>query len=64
MKRFTIGPVSRILGLSPETLRNIERRGIFVPERDWSGRRVFSEKDIEELQSRIFPKKDHHESTQ
>jgi len=57
-ERLTIGPVSRMLGLSCQTLRNWDRRGIFKPARDYSGRRVYSEDDLKKLEERIFQKKE------
>ncbi|MGA2463323.1 MAG: MerR family transcriptional regulator [Thermodesulfobacteriota bacterium] len=58
MKPFYIGEVSRVLGKSCETLRNLERRGIFTAQRDYAGRRVYTEEDIQELQTKFFPQKD------
>lgn len=42
-----VGEVAARLGLSTETLRYYERRGVLpAPSRDASGRRVYSESDV------------------
>ncbi len=47
---YSIKAVTSITGLSPETLRAWERRyNAVVPERDTSGRRLYSKADIERL---------------
>jgi MerR family transcriptional regulator/heat shock protein HspR len=43
----TISAAARAVGVAPDTLRDYERRGIVAPVRDSSGRRLFSEADIE-----------------
>jgi DNA-binding transcriptional MerR regulator len=52
MKNF-ITEISTSLGLHPQTLRNWERRGIIRPRRDWAGRRVFSDEDVEKIKGII-----------
>lgn len=46
---FAIGLVSKKIGVSPETLRLYERVGLLIPHRTRSGRRLFSQKDLEWL---------------
>lgn len=46
---LTIGLVSKKIGVSPETLRLYERVGLLIPHRTRSGRRLFSQKDLEWL---------------
>ena len=48
-----ISEISSTLGVHPQTLRNWERRGIIKPERDWAGRRVFSDEDVEKIKTII-----------
>jgi DNA-binding transcriptional MerR regulator len=44
-----IGEVARLTGLHPSTIRNLERRGLLNPVRDWSGQRRFSDQDLAQL---------------
>ncbi len=37
---------ARLIGVSPDTLRRWERRGLVSPTRDWAGHRRFSPEDI------------------
>lgn len=46
-----ISETAGALGIHPQTLRNWERRGIIKPERDWAGRRIFSDEDIEKIKA-------------
>lgn len=44
---YTITPAASAVGVSVQTLRLYETRGIVQPVRDSSGRRLYSEADIE-----------------
>ncbi len=44
---YTIGVVSRKFDISPETLRLYEREGLLIPHRTETGRRLYSEIDLE-----------------
>jgi len=44
---YTIGVVSRKFGVSPETLRLYEREGLLIPHRTETGRRLYSDLDLE-----------------
>lgn len=46
---FSIGAVSRAVGLAPETLRLWEREGLVKPRRTGSGYRLYGEPDVERL---------------
>ena len=48
--QFNITQVAAQIGVAPVTLRNWEKRGIFIPKRSANGYRVFSVEDIETLQ--------------
>ncbi len=50
-----ISEAAKRLGIHPNTLRHLEKRGVIKPERDWSGYRIFSERDIEEISKKLFP---------
>lgn len=52
-----IGDAARQLGVHPDTLRNMERRGLFTPARDWSGQRRYSAEDLDKLRAQLFPKR-------
>lgn len=44
---YTIGIASKKFGISPETLRLYEREGLLIPHRTDTGRRLYSEVDLE-----------------
>ena len=45
-RRFHIGEISEMLGVSRDTLRIYEEKGLIVPKRDENGYRTYSENDI------------------
>jgi len=55
--RMRISEAAKRLGLHPETLRSLERRGMISVKRDWAGHRIFSEQDLNEIESRLFNRK-------
>lgn len=55
MRVFRIAAAAREIGVSIGTLRELERRGLFKIPRDWSGQRVFTAEEIEEVRRTIFP---------
>jgi DNA-binding transcriptional MerR regulator len=48
-KVYAIGSVAEETGYSRETIRLLEIRGVVRPERDTTGRRVFTESDMEKI---------------
>ena len=42
------------LGISPDTVKRLERRGLLVPARDWAGHRRFTEADLERVRTLLF----------
>ncbi|MFQ5917705.1 MAG: MerR family transcriptional regulator [Candidatus Binatia bacterium] len=44
---YTIGIAASRIGVSPETLRLYERKGLIIPYRTETARRLYSEKDLE-----------------
>ena len=44
---YTIGVVSSRFGISPETLRLYEREGLLIPHRTDTGRRLYSNVDLD-----------------
>ena len=44
---FTIGVVAKKIGVSPETLRLYQREGLLLPYKTKTGRRLYSQADIE-----------------
>lgn len=44
---FTIGVVSKIINISPETLRLYERKGLLIAYRTKTSRRMYSQDDID-----------------
>jgi DNA-binding transcriptional MerR regulator len=49
-----IGDVARELGVSRDTLRRLEARGLIEPARDWIGQRRYSREDLAALRAKIF----------
>jgi len=47
---YTIGVAARLLGVSPQTLRVIEREGLLEPHRTEANIRLYSENDLLLLQ--------------
>ncbi len=52
-----IGELARRLGVSRDSLRRLEAKGILKPARDWAGHRRFSEEDIARIEALLFPKR-------
>jgi len=55
---YTIGEAAKILGISPRTLKNYEKRGRIPepmrnPSNNW---RIYTEEDIEKLKALFFTK--------
>lgn len=57
MKKYTIGEVSGRLGLSRDTLRFYEKKGIIQPEKQKNGYRTYTYEDIKKLSSIMFYRK-------
>lgn len=55
--RIRIAEAAKRLGIHPETLRELERRGTILVRRDWAGHRVFSEDELKELETKLFNRK-------
>jgi len=47
--RLTTSEAALRLGVTPGSLRALDRRGIFPARRDWSNRRVYAESDFPRL---------------
>ena len=41
-----IGDVAALTGVNIGTIRNLERRGLLNPARDWAGQRRFTQRDV------------------
>ncbi|ADL03952.1 MerR family transcriptional regulator [Lacrimispora saccharolytica] len=54
MKKYSIGEVSNRLGLSRDTLRFYEKKGIIQPEKQKNGYRTYTYEDIKKLSSIMF----------
>jgi len=51
---YSISAVSEMIGIHPQTIRMYEREGFFAPKRSDGNTRMFSEEDIEVLESIIY----------
>lgn len=51
-----IGKAARVLDIHPDTLRKLERQGVFKAQRDWRGHRRFTDDDLKRLQELLFPR--------
>lgn len=49
-----IGEFSKLLDVSRDTVRRLERSGVLVPQRDWTGARRFTEADLKIAQKALF----------
>jgi DNA-binding transcriptional MerR regulator len=49
-----IAEFAKALGVSPATLRRLERRGMIRPRRDWTGARRFTETDLARTRELLF----------
>ena len=67
MKLFLVSDVAEQVGISADTVRNYCRQGLLTPDRDSSGRRLFTEADVRRIReiyldnmSRAFPTRVSH----
>jgi DNA-binding transcriptional MerR regulator len=49
MTLFTTGTLARAAGISVESIRNLERKGVLAPRRDATGRRIFTISDLRRI---------------
>jgi DNA-binding transcriptional MerR regulator len=54
-RRLRIGRVAKEIGVSDQTIRNLEKRGLICPQRDWDGNRIFDPGDIQRISEILFP---------
>jgi excisionase family DNA binding protein len=48
------------VGISPDTIRRLEREGLITPARDWAGHRRFSAEDLHQLRALVFSRPIEH----
>jgi DNA-binding transcriptional MerR regulator len=48
---------AKALGVSPDTIRRLERRGLIHPARDWAGQRRFTTDDLTKVRDLLFRNK-------
>ena len=49
-----IGDLAKVLQVSKDTIRRLEKRGLLNPARDWAGHRRFSEQDLARARKLLF----------
>lgn len=49
-----ISEFARALGISPDTVRRLEERGVFRASRDWAGHRRYTEDDVARARATLF----------
>ncbi len=49
-----IAEFAKALGVSRDTIRRLERRGVIAPKRDWAGHRRFTEADLDRMRAILF----------
>ena len=49
-----ISEAAKQLGVHPNTLRVLERRGVIAARRDWANYRIFSPEELREIERRLF----------
>ena len=52
-----ISEFSHKLGLSKDTVRRLELRGLISPQRDWAGHRRYSEEDVRRARQTLFKRR-------
>lgn len=52
-----IGDLARVLGISRDTIKRLERKGLLAPKRDWAGHRRFTAADLERVRVFLFQRK-------
>jgi MerR family transcriptional regulator/heat shock protein HspR len=52
-KIHRIGEVAHLTGLHPNTIRNLELRGLVRPGRDWNGQRRYTAADVKTLRALV-----------
>jgi DNA-binding transcriptional MerR regulator len=55
MDHFFVTEAAKKLGIHPSTLRDLENRGMIQVQRNWSGWRVYSEGQIQDLKRILYP---------
>ena len=53
------GQFATALGVSPDTVRRLERRGVITATRDWAGHRRFSDDELSRARTSLFPRSAH-----
>jgi excisionase family DNA binding protein len=53
-----ISEFARQLGVSPDTVRRLERRGVITPARDWAGHRRFTGDDVRQVQALLLTRQE------
>lgn len=49
-----ITEAARQVGVHPNTLRRLEKRGVIVARRDWVGHRFFSPEELKKIEKILF----------
>lgn len=55
--KYKIGDVANLMGLSRDTLRHYEKRGILTSQRGDNGYRYYTDQDISRLISILYQRK-------
>ena len=55
---ITIGMAARMTGVSIDTLRRCERRGVITPTRTASGQRIYSPQDLDRVRRHVAERRD------
>jgi DNA-binding transcriptional MerR regulator len=45
---------SRAIGVSPDTVRKLERKGVLASRRDWAGHRRYTDEDVDRARATLF----------
>lgn len=52
-----IGDAAKALGVSGDTIRRLDRRGVVKIQRDWLGHRRLSDQDVDQLRAILYPQR-------
>lgn len=49
-----IAEFARAVGVSPDTVRKLERKGVLPSRRDWAGHRRYTDADVDHARATLF----------
>jgi len=56
MDFLLVSEAAKRLRIHPNTLRDLENRGMIQVRRNWAGWRIYTESDLKALEEKLFPR--------